>query len=172
MSTSHFAKYRTTDNTAYFLRNPPNAGERDFTFLRFDIQLPAGAVVSLARVFGDTSTTNTGRYNVSISLVESLSISSAGDITDFAPVDGVFWYTFELSSDKAFVTQNIASLVQYASDKRKQIRTEGDDLAIMLAFTHQDEGGLNKIAWMKLLHMRMEVYYQSSSKSKFLTLPH
>jgi len=90
----------------------------------------------------------------------------------YAPVKGVEWTTPTLSQNDKFRTPEISSLVQYAVDRRKLLRSDFDKLQLSFIFTVQNPRTSSTDRMLKVFttDINLFIYYEESGQSKLFVI--
>ena len=132
---SNCVLYWPNNEDGSFLRRFPDE-RRPVNMIEFNVQIPPDATIIFSKVKGIFSNGGPSR-NVAISLHEKpLSCPIYED--DYAPLMSVKWVTGEVNNGDKFETPSLNSLIQFAFDRKKQVRNDHDDLAVVLTFAVQE----------------------------------
>ena len=107
-------------------------GRMTGNIFEFNIQIPPDVTIVTAQMSGKFSKGGVSK-NVSISLYEKL-FECPYHEDGYAPLMSVAWETGDFNDNNWFNPPMLNDLLQYAVDKRKQLRNDHGDVSIALAF--------------------------------------
>lgn len=129
-----------TDKITNFLKQYGEE-KRSVNIFEFNLQIPPDATIVTSYVTGQFTNGGPSR-NVAISLYEKpLNCPFYED--EYAPLMSVKWVTGRIGEEDTFETPSLNSLIQFAFDRRKQVRNDIDDLTIALSFSVQEPRLIN-----------------------------
>ena len=139
------------------------------TLITFHVDLMPDAFVKHAHITFK-SKSNADPFNAAIHLWE-IEIKCDLNEDGYAPVKGIEWTTPSMSNDDEFRTPEVTSLIQYAVDRRKLLRSDNDKLQLAFVFSVQNPRISETDSEFKYdkNEVSLYIYYEEPGQSKFFS---